>query len=50
MEGKEEKSLLVALGEPSLRVVDLLLPLLALLCDGFDRTGLGSGLLFFDSL
>jgi hypothetical protein len=50
MEGKEEESLLVALGEPALRVVDLLLPLLALLGDGFDRTRPGGGLLLLDSL
>jgi len=35
IEGKEVEPLLVALGEPYLGVVDLLLPLLAYLGDGF---------------
>lgn len=50
MEGKQEEPLLVALGEPPLGVVDLLLPLLALLGDGFDRAWLIRGFLLFDSL
>lgn len=50
MEGKQEESLLVALGEPSLGIVHLLLPLLALLGDGFDRTAPRSGFLLFGSL
>lgn len=50
MEGKEKESFLVAVGEPCLRIVDLFLPLFALLCDGFDRAGLGSRFFLFDSL